>query len=557
VVRLDKDSLIGARYRVVSLLGAGGMGSVYEAVDTQTGTRVAVKVITAEAAANETLMSRFAREAEAAAAIDTPHIVRVLGSGRDEERGLPYLVLEYLEGEDLHQLIKRLGALSPDLALRIAAQACLGLQHAHEMQIVHRDIKPANFFLAKTANGDRIVKLLDFGVAKIKSEPATADVKTGELTRTGSMLGSPLYMSPEQARGRRDLDHRSDIWSFGVVLYASLCGHTPTRDTDLLGELLILICTEAPEPLQDVAPWVAPELASLVHRALRFDADERFQSAREMRAAISALLPGDATIHEHLLQSLGDGERSSVAPSISASLHDVPAPRRSLGSSLAETTAVVRARAAAAPGSLAVPGVSAAIEVPPASGSVTSGGAFGTTVGRTADGAPSASSAAPAARATSPVLFAMVGAGLLLAGAAAAYLVARPAAPPPSVNAALAPSASMTDAPAKTRTARVVVIPESATVDVDGTPIAPKDGLVEIHGALGSVHAVHVKAGEDDVTTNVVITEDGALPPKIELHPSPTKALTAKPAPTTKGALPTAKSAATPPPPPSDFRIGR
>ena len=555
MVRLDKDSLIGARYRVVSLLGAGGMGSVYEAVDTQTGTRVAVKVITAEAAANETLMSRFAREAEAAAAIDTPHIVRVLGSGRDEERGLPYLVLEYLEGEDLHQLIKRLGALAPDLALRIAAQACLGLQQAHEMQIVHRDIKPANFFLAKTASGERIVKLLDFGVAKIQSEPATSDVKSGELTRTGSMLGSPLYMSPEQARGRRDLDHRSDIWSFGVVLYASLCGHTPTRDTDLLGELLILICTEAPEPLQDVAPWVAPELAALVHRALRFDADERFQSAREMREAINALLPGDATIHEHLLQSLGDGERSSVAPSISASLHDVPAPRRNLGSSLAETTAVVRARAAAAaPGSLAVPGVPAAIDVPSASGSVTSGGAFGTTVGRTEGGAPPASSAEPAARATSPALFAVVGAGLLLAGATAAYLVARPAPPAPSVSPALA--ASTSDAPTKPRTARVVVIPDSATVDVDGTPIAPKDGLVEIHGALGSVHAVHVKSGEDDVTTNVVITEDGALPPKIELHPSPAKALTAKTATTAKGALPTAKSAAAPPPP-SDFRIGR
>ena len=312
MARLEKDSLIGGRYRVVRLLGAGGMGSVYEAIDASTGARVAVKVITAEAAASEVLMSRFAREAEAAAAIDTPHIVRVLGSGRDEERHLPFLVMEYLDGEDLHQLIKRLGALSPDLALRIAAQACLGLQKAHEARIVHRDIKPANFFLAQMANGERVVKLLDFGVAKIKSDPtAASSADAAELTRTGSMLGSPLYMSPEQARGRRDLDHRSDIWSFGVVLYASLCGHTPHRDTDLLGELLILICTEAPEPLQVAAPWVAPELASLVHRALRFDPAERFQSAGEMRAAITALLPGDARIHEQMLRPLGDGERAA------------------------------------------------------------------------------------------------------------------------------------------------------------------------------------------------------------------------------------------------------
>ncbi|MFS8067986.1 MAG: serine/threonine-protein kinase, partial [Byssovorax sp.] len=165
MARLTKDSVIGARYRVVRLLGAGGMGAVYEAIDAENGARVAVKVITAEAAASETLMSRFAREAEAAAAIDTPHIVRVFGVGRDEERRVPFLVMEYLEGEDLQQLIKRLGPLAPDLALRIAAQACLGLQRAHEMRIIHRDIKPANFFLAQTGGGQRVVKLLDFGVA--------------------------------------------------------------------------------------------------------------------------------------------------------------------------------------------------------------------------------------------------------------------------------------------------------------------------------------------------------------------------------------------------------
>ena len=557
MARLEKDSLIGARYRVVRLLGAGGMGSVYEAIDAQTRARVAVKVITAEAAANETLMSRFAREAEAAAAIDTPHIVRVLGSGRDEERGLPFLVLEYLEGEDLHVLIKRLGALSPDLALRIAAQACLGLQRAHEMHIVHRDIKPANFFLAQTASGERVVKLLDFGVAKIKSEAPPGSGEAAGLTRTGSMLGSPLYMSPEQARGHRNLDHRSDIWSFGVVLYAALCGHTPQRDTDLLGELLILICTEAPEPLQDVAPWIAPELATLVHRALRFDPAERFQSAAEMRAAIMALLPGDATIHEHLLQSLGEGERSAVAPSISGSLHDAPAPKRSLGRSVAETKAIVTSggrgtTGAEGPAPFVVPFASAPVDALPAIGQVTSGGAFGTTVGRTSDGAPLSTSAVPAARSLSPVIAGMAGAALLLAGAAAAYVFARPA--PIAAPITLASAAST--GPEKTRTVRVVIIPEGATVEVDGAAIAPKDGLVEIHGALGSVHAVHVKAGDDEATTNVVVTEDGALPPKIELHPASAKTPTAKTAPPLKGALPIPKSSSAPPPP-SDFRIGR
>jgi serine/threonine-protein kinase len=557
VARLEKDSLIGGRYRVVRLLGAGGMGSVYEAIDASTGARVAVKVITAEAAASEVLMSRFAREAEAAAAIDTPHIVRVLGSGRDEERRLPFLVMEYLDGEDLHQLIKRLGALSPDLALRIAAQACLGLQKAHEARIVHRDIKPANFFLAQSANGERVVKLLDFGVAKIKSDPTTSSAEAAELTRTGSMLGSPLYMSPEQARGRRDLDHRSDIWSFGVVLYASLCGHTPHRDTDLLGELLILICTEAPEPLQVAAPWVAPELASLVHRALRFDPAERFQSAAEMRAAITALLAGDARIHEQMLRPLGDGERATTAQLITESLHDVPAPRRSLGSSVAETRATVGSdagRASSVPAALVVPLHPGASEAQPPSGMVTAGGAFGTTVGRAIDGAPLSTSAVPVTRSFLPLIAGMAAGALLLAGAAAAYVFARPAPIVPPIAQALTPAPSA--APDKPRTVRLVVIPADALVDVDATPITPKDGLVEIHGALGSVHAVHVKAGDAEATTNVVVTEDGALPPKIELHPAATKIVPGKA--TLKGALPVAipKSSAAPPPP-SDFRTGR
>ena len=532
------------------------MGAVYEAIDAENGARVAVKVITAEAAASETLMSRFAREAEAAAAIDTPHIVRVLGVGRDEERRLPFLVMEYLEGEDLQQLIKRLGPLAPDLALRVAAQACLGLQRAHEMRIIHRDIKPANFFLAQTGGGQRVVKLLDFGVAKIKSEPTASPAETAGLTRTGSMLGSPLYMSPEQARGHRDLDQRSDIWSFGVVLYQALCGHTPRRDTDLLGELLILICTETPEPLQQVAPWVAPELASLVHRALRFSAGERFQTAGEMRLAISGLLAGDTTIHESMLQPLDPGVRAWVAPLVTESLHDAPAPRRSLGGSIAETRPfatttgereVVSAYPPPPPASF--PGGA------PASGSSTSGGAFGTTVGR--GGASPSASTAPATLAPSPLLIGMAGLALLLAGAAAAYVLARPT---PDVTATTTepPPSAAPAAPSKPRTVRLVVIPADATVDVEGTPVVARDGLVEIHGALGSVHAVHVKVGDIETSVDVVVTEDGALPPKIELRPAAVKPIPGRTTPTPRvvpGPLPTAKPVASPPP--SDFRIGR
>lgn len=540
------------------------MGSVYEAIDLQTGLRVAVKVITAEAAANETLMSRFEREARAAAAIDTPHIVRVLGSGRDEERQLPFLVLEYLEGEDLHQLIKRLGPLAPDLALRIAAQACIGLQSAHEMQIVHRDIKPANFFLTQTKGGQRIVKLLDFGVAKIKTDPVpNPGDSAGALTRTGSMLGSPLYMSPEQARGRRDLDQRSDIWSLGVVLYQALSGHTPHRDTDLLGELLILICTEAPEPLQGAAPWVQPALASLVHRALRFNVGERFQTAAEMGAAITALLPGDTTIHEGLLRPIADGERAAVAPLLTLSLHDAPAPRNSLHgyAAVEKTLATGQVREPSAPvlsASLSTSSNGAALDVPPVAGSMTSTAAFGTTVGRAGEGAPPSTNAAPPARAPSTILVLVTGAALLFLGAAVAYALARPT---PAAT-SLAPTTTPNVAPLALRTVRLVVIPSDATVEVDGAKAIPRDGLVEIHGALGSVHAVRVNAFGEETRTNLVVTEDGAIPPKIELRPPAAKTI-ATPTATTPWGVPgprsTAKPTAAPPhpPPPSDFRIGR
>jgi serine/threonine protein kinase len=534
------------------------MGSVYEAIDAQSGARVAVKVITAEAAASETLMSRFAREAEAAAAIDTPHIVRVYGAGRDEERCLPFLVMEYLEGEDLHQLIKRLGPLPPELALRIAAQACVGLQRAHDQRIVHRDIKPANFFLAQTGDGQRIVKLLDFGVAKIKSDPTMNTAETAGLTRTGSMLGSPLYMSPEQARGHRDLDQRTDIWSFGVVLYQALCGHTPHRDTDLLGELLILICTEAPEPLQQAAPWIAPELASLVHRALRFNAGERFQTAGEMGLAISGLLRGDTSIHESMLVPIEQDMRGSVAPLVTASLHDAPAPRRTLGSSVAETRTVATTNGARSlPGAGAPPPAASFPGGAPASGSVTSAGAFGTTVGRGGEGSLHAATFAPATRSPSPLLIGMAGLALLLAGATAAYVLARPT-PALTVSTAEPAISAAPAAPIKARTVRLVVIPADATVEVEGAAVTPTDGLVEIRGALGSVHAVHVKAGDAETSTSVVVTEDGALPPKIELHPTPVKTVPGRLTPASKGTpgpLPTVKPSA--PQVPSDFRTGR
>jgi len=313
------NDLIGGRYRIQRRLGQGGMGAVYEAVDGATGAVVAVKVVTAEVAKNEVLLSRFEREVRAARGLTTPHVVRFLDAGRDPQSGLPFLVMEVLDGEDASRVFKRIKPVRPDLALRIVGQACLGLEAAHAQRIVHRDIKPANLFLTRSPPGERTVKILDFGIAKLAPDASVAG-EAGEmtgLTRTGSMLGSPLYMSPEQARGHKNIDGRADIWSLGVVLYAALTGRTPHQDNDALGDLIIAICTEPAPPVTDLAPWVPPEVAAIVHRALSLDPAGRFQSAGELRAAIAALLPGGFAIREEMLVGVPEAERArrhSVPP---------------------------------------------------------------------------------------------------------------------------------------------------------------------------------------------------------------------------------------------------
>ena len=306
-------STLDGKYHITKLLGAGAMGQVFEAEHTATGRRVAVKVINSpELVKDQTVVGRFQREARAAGSIDTQHITQVLDAGVDRETELPFLVMEYLNGEDVSALIKRLGPLAPELALRIVAQACLGLQKAHEAQVVHRDMKPANLFLAKRDAGEIIVKVLDFGIAKVKMDAASDE--NHELTKTGSMIGSPLYMSPEQARGDvKHIDARTDIWSMGVVLYQALCGRTPYGHLTALGQLIIAICSEWPPHIQEMAPWVPPNVATIVHRCLRHNPDERFQSSSEMFLAIKAQLPNGWTINEEMITPLDETARHQVA----------------------------------------------------------------------------------------------------------------------------------------------------------------------------------------------------------------------------------------------------
>ncbi len=306
------QALIDGKYQLVRCLGEGGMGAVYEGRHTGTGRRVAVKLVSSDALSKgPDVAERFRREAMASGAIESQYIAHVLDTGMDGRTGSPYIVMELLVGEDLQRTIKRVRRFTPDTALRIGAQALMGLQRAHDAGVIHRDVKPANLFLSRRDH-EVVVKLLDFGIAKVRVDPLTSEET--DKTRSGMMLGSPLYMSPEQARGKKTIDHRSDLFSLGVVLYELLSGKTPHAKSETIGDLIVRICGEPARPLQEVAPSVSAAAAAIVQKAIALDPGERFASADAMLAAIRALLPAGFALDAGILPPSPDASRA-VAPS--------------------------------------------------------------------------------------------------------------------------------------------------------------------------------------------------------------------------------------------------
>ena len=307
------QALIDGKYQLVRRLGEGGMGSVYEARHLGTGRRVAVKMVSPEVLAKgPDIAERFRREAMASGAIESQYIAHVLDTGVDAVSASPYIVMELLVGEDLQHTLVRVRRFTPDIALRITAHACMGLQKAHDAGVIHRDVKPANLYLTRRDH-EVVVKLLDFGIAKVRADPLAE--AQADRTHSGMMLGSPLYMSPEQARGKKTIDHRSDVFSLGVVLYEMLTGKTPNAKSDSIGDLIVRICSETARPVRELAPSVSAPAAAIVHKALEIDVAARFASAAEMLAAIRALVPGGLSLDANVLPLLPDEPSRNPAPS--------------------------------------------------------------------------------------------------------------------------------------------------------------------------------------------------------------------------------------------------
>jgi serine/threonine protein kinase len=277
---------IAGKYVVRSILGQGGMGTVYEAEHTTIGRLVALKVLHPNRARRKDAIRRFHREARAAAAIGHPNICEVYDLGSLED-GSPYLVMEKLVGETLADRIAVEGGLPFENVIDVLAQVLSALSAAHAKRIVHRDVKPENIFLAARPGSPPLVKLLDFGVSKVMAA-GNGPAEELELTRTGMVMGTPYYMSPEQARGDRDLDTRVDIYACGVILYEVLTGRRPFIAANY-NALLLQILSSVPRPARDFRPALPSGFDSVIDKAMARDREQRFRVAAEFEFALRAL----------------------------------------------------------------------------------------------------------------------------------------------------------------------------------------------------------------------------------------------------------------------------
>jgi hypothetical protein len=286
---VQEGALVAGKYRILRKLGEGGMGSVWLAKNEVTERDFAIKFLHPSSARTESQLARFFQEAKVAGKLRHPSIVEIFDAGSDPELGdAPYLVMECLDGLGLDEAIMKAGALPLGIALEIVLEVCHALGLAHDKGIIHRDLKPSNVYMHRVGNGSLVPKVLDFGISKVIVDDETGRHVTG-MTRTGAVLGSPLYMSPEQAAGDKSIDARSDVHALGVMLWECLVGRAPfTADT--YGLLLVEIIQGERPALSSVLPSVPPAVSRLVSKAIARDRSERFADGNDMAAAVERVL---------------------------------------------------------------------------------------------------------------------------------------------------------------------------------------------------------------------------------------------------------------------------
>jgi len=324
-LQLQPGHIIAGKYQVERILGAGGMGVVVAALHIDLERRVAIKLMLPEVASHADSAARFMREGKAACRLKSEHVAKVLDVGRLDS-GVPYMVMELLEGSDLSDMVQNRGALPVQEAVDYVIQACEAVAEAHTMGIVHRDLKPANLFVARDAHGLPCVKVLDFGISKVRSADGSVDRgAAGAITSTQTVMGSPLYMSPEQMKSARHVDGRADIWGLGAILYELLTAQALWNCESLAEVCAAVLTTPAPRA-RDLVPTIPEGLEAAILMCLEKDANQRMPSAKALvqviapyasplgRATAERVL-GAASVPPPGMESMLNGRPSVVAGS--------------------------------------------------------------------------------------------------------------------------------------------------------------------------------------------------------------------------------------------------
>jgi serine/threonine protein kinase len=296
---VSPGDLIGGKYRVERVLGRGGMGVVVAATHAHLGQRVAIKFLLKEAMAGDGVAERFLREGRTMVQLTSEHVARVTDVGT-HDNGAPYLVMEYLEGRDLGEVLLARGPLPAPEMVDFLLQACEAVAEAHALRVVHRDLKPGNLFLTRRPDGSPLVKVLDFGISKAH-EPSG-----NKLTQTAAVMGSPAYMSPEQVRSTTNVDQRTDVWSLGVIAYELLSGKLPFEAPTMSGMFAAIVASPM-VPLAQRRPDLHPDLSRAVEKALVKEVEGRFQSVAELATALAPFGTDGARISAQRVQRLLGG----------------------------------------------------------------------------------------------------------------------------------------------------------------------------------------------------------------------------------------------------------
>ncbi|HEY1958843.1 MAG TPA: serine/threonine-protein kinase [Polyangiaceae bacterium] len=493
--------VLAGKYRIERIIGKGGMGAVLAAHHQMLGETVAIKFLLGEIAQNPEAVKRFHNEAKNAFKIKSEHVCHVMDVG--EERGMPFMVMEFLNGEDLSQMVERRGALPVEEAVDYVLQALEAIAQAHAFGMVHRDLKPANLFLHRSGDGSSLIKVLDFGIAK--SNALGDSSAQHNLTSTKSMLGSPLYMSPEQLRSAKNVDARADIWALGVILYELLTGKVPFNG-ETLGELFIAILEQPPPPVMAIRPDVPQILSDAVMRCLQRQIEYRFSNVAELAQTLAPCAPARSFVSvERVAQALGMPKPSGVMP-ISGSMPDPRAPMPSYGGMQPGAFSASQS----GPQKQMSSSYSGSHQLSPQGGTQMLGRQTNSAWGNTGGVGQPPKSKAPLIAGLAVGALVLVGA---LGGGGYYALHRSHAAAPPMTDPAKTDSVA-TGEPPKTDPTATATHVATATPQPSATEAAPTATVVEAHTAATGTHHTHVPP-----TTTTTAT-----------HAPPPPATTAKPA---------------------------